>query len=383
MSIRIINGKVYKDGTIKEEDLVFENGRITEAGVKTDGEEIYDACGNYVVPGFIDVHTHGGAGVDVNAADAEGLKKIGRFFAGQGTTSWLCSILTDSKEQTLKTIKEAVKHQKAQKNGHENCADLLGIHLEGPFLAPEYKGAMPEQLLISPDVELLKEYQKAAEGNIRYITVSPEVPGVPEAIRDIISLGMKVAIGHSGADYDTSWHCINEGAVSATHTFNAMKLLHQHYPAIMGAVLESDIYCEAICDGRHLHPGTVRFLLKMKGMDKFIAITDSIMAAGLPDGEYMLGVNEVVVKDGDAKLKYGGSRAGSTLTTGQALKNIISFTGKSLEEVLPLLTANPARMLGVYDRIGSLDPGKDADIVILDKTYSVVDTFVKGRKIQA
>ncbi|MDY4692939.1 MAG: N-acetylglucosamine-6-phosphate deacetylase [Blautia sp.] len=383
MSIRIINGKVYKDGTIKEEDLVFENGRITEAGVKTDGEEIYDACGNYVVPGFIDVHTHGGAGVDVNAADAEGLKKIGRFFAGQGTTSWLCSILTDSKEQTLKTIKEAVKHQKAQKNGHENCADLLGIHLEGPFLAPEYKGAMPEQLLISPDVELLKEYQKAAEGNIRYITVSPEVPGVPEAIRDIISLGMKVAIGHSGADYDTSWHCINEGAVSATHTFNAMKLLHQHYPAIMGAVLESDIYCEAICDGRHLHPGTVRFLLKMKGMDKVIAITDSIMAAGLPDGEYMLGVNEVVVKDGDAKLKYGGSRAGSTLTTGQALKNIISFTGKSLEEVLPLLTANPARMLGVYDRIGSLDPGKDADIVILDKTYSVVDTFVKGRKIQA
>ncbi|MDD7218826.1 MAG: amidohydrolase family protein, partial [Clostridia bacterium] len=188
---------------------------------------------------------------------------------------------------------------------------------------------------------------------------------------------------HSGADYDTSWHCINEGAVSATHTFNAMKLLHQHYPAIMGAVLESDIYCEAICDGRHLHPGTVRFLLKMKGMDKVIAITDSIMAAGLPDGEYMLGVNEVVVKDGDAKLKYGGSRAGSTLTTGQALKNIISFTGKSLEEVLPLLTANPARMLGVYDRIGSLDPGKDADIVILDKTYSVVDTFVKGRKIQA
>lgn len=383
MSIRIINGKVYKDGTIKEEDLVFEDGRITQTGVKTDGEEIYDACGNYVVPGFIDVHTHGGTGVDVNAADAEGLKKIGHFFAGQGTTSWLCSILTDSKEQTLKTIKEAVKHQKAQKNGHENCADLLGIHLEGPFLAPEYKGAMPEHLLISPDVELLKEYQEAAEGNIRYITVSPEVPGVPEAIRDIISLGMKVAIGHSGADYDTSWHCINEGAVSATHTFNAMKLLHQHYPAIMGAVLESDIYCEAICDGRHLHPGTVRFLLKMKGMDKVIAITDSIMAAGLPDGEYMLGVNEVVVKDGDAKLKYGGSRAGSTLTTGQALKNIISFTGKSLEEVLPLLTANPARMLGVYDRIGSLDPGKDADIVILDKTYSVVDTFVKGRKIQA
>ncbi len=290
--------------------------------------------------------------------------------------------MTDTKIQTLKIIKEAVKHQDAQKDGHENCADLLGIHLEGPFLSREYKGAMPEHLLISPDVELLKEYQQSAEGNIRYITVSPEVSGVPEAIGEITKLGMKVAIGHSGADYDTSWHCIRSGAVSATHTFNAMKLLHQHYPAIMGAVLESDVYCEAICDGRHLHPGTVRFLLKMKGMDKVIAITDSIMAAGLPDGEYMLGVNEVVVKEGDAKLKYGDSRAGSTLTTGQALKNLIFFTGKTLEEILPLLTINPAKMLGVDDRIGSLETGKDGDVVILDQTYSVVDTFVKGRKIQ-
>lgn len=383
MSVRIINGKIYKKGTFTEEDLLLENGKIISPESVHTEEVIYDAGGNYVVPGFIDVHTHGGAGIDVNAADRKGFEKIGHFFAKQGTTSWLCSILTDTKEQTLKTIKEAVKHQKAQKNGHENCADLLGIHLEGPFLAPEYKGAMPEYLLISPDVELLKEYQQAAEGTIRYMTVSPEVPGVPEAIGEMTKLGIKAAIGHSGADYDTSWRCIKEGAVSATHTFNAMKLLHQHYPAIMGAVLESEIYCEAICDGRHLHPGTVRFLLKMKGMDKVIAITDSIMAAGLPDGEYMLGVNEVVVKDGDAKLKYGDSRAGSTLTTGQALKNLISFTGKSLEEILPLFTSNPARMLGAVERIGSLETGKDADVVILDPAYSVVDTFVKGRKIQS
>ncbi|MBU5479780.1 N-acetylglucosamine-6-phosphate deacetylase [Blautia sp. MSJ-19] len=381
MNTRIINGKVYRNGVFQQEDILLKDGKISAPeGEKAD--IIYDADGKYVVPGFIDVHTHGGAGVDVNAADQKGFEKIGHFFATQGTTSWLSSILTDTREQTLKTIKEAVNHQKAQKDGHENCADLLGIHLEGPFLAPEYKGAMPEHLLISPDLELLREYQEAAEGNIRYITVSPEVEGVPEAVKGMIDLGMKVAIGHSGADYDTAWKCIHEGAVSATHTFNAMKLLHQHFPAIMGAVLESDIYCEAICDGRHLHPGTVRFLLKMKGLDKVIAITDSIMAAGLPDGEYMLGVNEVVVKDGDAKLKYGDSRAGSTLTTGQALKNLIAFTGRSLEEILPLLTINPARMLGVDDRIGSLDTGRDADVVILDKEYSVVDTFVKGRKIE-
>ena len=367
MSIRIINGKVYKNGTFSEEDLVLKEGKISSAEDEN-ADEVYDAKGKYVVPGFIDVHTHGGAGVDVNAADQQGFEKIGHFFATQGTTSWLSSILTDTKEQTLKTINEAVKHQEAQKNGHENCADLLGIHLEGPFLAPGYKGAMPEHLLISPDLELLKEYQKAADGNIRYITVSPEVKGVPEAIKGMTDLGMKVAIGHSGADYETSWKCINEGAVAATHTFNAMKLLHQHFPAIS--------------DGRHLHPGTVRFLLKMKGLDKVIAITDSIMAAGLPDGEYMLGVNPVIVKDGDAKLKYGDSRAGSTLTTGCALKNLIKFTGRSLEEILPLLTCNPAKMLDVYDRIGSLDTGKDADVVILDEEYSVIDTFVKGRKIE-
>lgn len=198
MSIRIINGKVYKNGTFSEEDLVLKEGKISSAEDEN-ADEVYDAKGKYVVPGFIDVHTHGGAGVDVNAADQQGFEKIGHFFATQGTTSWLSSILTDTKEQTLKTINEAVKHQEAQKNGHENCADLLGIHLEGPFLAPEYKGAMPEHLLISPDLELLKEYQKAADGNIRYITVSPEVKGVPEAIKGMTDLGMKVAIGHSGA----------------------------------------------------------------------------------------------------------------------------------------------------------------------------------------
>ena len=371
MSVRIINGKVYKNGAFSEEEIVLKEGKIVSAQ-DGDAEEVYDAKGNYVVPGFIDVHTHGGAGVDVNAADQQGFE--------QGTTSWLSSILTDTKEQTLKTIKEAVKHQEAQKNGHENCADLLGIHLEGPFLSPEYKGAMPEHLLISPDLDLLKEYQEAAGGNIRYITVSPEVKGVPESIKGMIDLGMKVAIGHSGADYATSWKCIDAGAAAATHTFNAMRLFHQHEPAIMGAVLESDVYCEAICDGRHLHPGSVRFLLKMKGYDRVIAITDSIMAAGLPDGNYKLGVNDVIVEEGDAKLK-DGTRAGSTLTTGQAFRNLMKFTGESPEKILPLLTENPATMLGLQNSIGFIGEGRDADVLIMDREFQIKDTFVKGRRI--
>ena len=380
MSVRIINGKVYKNGTFSEEELVLKEGKIVSAQ-DGDAEEVYDAKGNYVVPGFIDVHTHGGAGVDVNAADQQGFEKIGHFFATQGTTSWLSSILTDTKEQTLKTIKEAVKHQEAQKNGHENCADLLGIHLEGPFLSSEYKGAMPEHLLQKANMPLLKEYQDRAEGNIRYITISPEVEGLIDDIPAMKELGITVAIGHSGADYDTSWKAINNGAECCTHTFNAMKLLHQHFPAIMGAALESDIYCEAICDGRHLHPGTVRLLLKVKGLDKVVAITDSIMAAGLPDGRYKLGVNDVIVEDGDAKLE-NGVRAGSTLTQNVALKNLLAFTGKRLEEILPLLSENPARLIKVYDKKGSIADGKDADIVLLDAENDIADVFVGGNLIE-
>lgn len=376
----IINGKVFLDGSFQEKTIGIESGslHILPKDEKiAEGAKIYDADGKKVVPGFIDIHTHGAVGVDVNAASADELGKIGHFMATQGTTSWLCSVLTDTKEQTLWCIDEFKKHQKKE----YDSANLLGIHLEGPFLSTEYKGAMPEHLLKGADIELLKEYQEAAEGNIRYLTVSPEIEGITDAIPAMKELGIVVAIGHSGADYDTSMKAIENGAASCTHIFNAMKLLHQHFPAIMGAALESDIYCEAICDGRHLHPGVVRLLIKTKGLDRVVAITDSIMAAGLPDGNYKLGVNDVVVVDGDAKLASNGVRAGSTLTTGQALKNIMAFTGRPIEEVLQLLTENPAKLIGVFDKKGSIAEGKDADLVVLDEDNNVADTFVMGRQI--
>lgn len=377
----IVNGEVYIDHRFLKKTIKIEDGKIKILSPDTKIENdavLYDAAGQKVVPGFIDVHTHGAVGVDVNAATAEDYEKICRFAAGNGTTSWLCSILTDTKEQTEWCIEEFKKHQKMEHLG----ANLLGIHLEGPFLSTEYKGAMPEHLLQKPNMPLLREYQEKAEGNIRYITISPEVEGIVNDIPAMKELGITVAIGHSGADYDTSWKAIDNGAECCTHTFNAMKLLHQHFPAIMGAALESDIYCEAICDGRHLHPGTVRLLLKVKGMDRVVAITDSIMAAGLPDGKYKLGVNDVVVEDGDAKLAENGVRAGSTLTQNVALKNLLKFTGKRLEEIIPLLTENPAKLIKVYDRKGSIADGKDADLVLLDAQNDIADVFVGGRKIE-
>ncbi len=375
----IVGGQVYVDRSFQQKTVAMEEGKLRLLPPDTPvSGEVYDAAGKKVVPGFIDIHTHGAVGVDVNGATAADLEKIGTFFAGNGTTAWLASVLTDTEEQTRWCIDQYKEWKREAREG----AELLGIHLEGPFLAPAYKGAMPEHLLRQGDAGLLRSYQEQAEGGIRYLTVSPEVEGTVDMIPAARELGIVTAIGHSGADYDTAMSAIAAGAQAATHTFNAMLLLHQHRPAILGAVLESDVYCEAICDGRHLHPGIVRLLLKVKGLDRVVAITDSIMAAGLPDGKYHLGVNEVVVEDGDAKLASDGTRAGSTLTQDAALKNLLAWTGRPLEDILPLLTENPARLAGVFQRKGSIADGKDADLVVLDGDCRVEAVFLKGRRFQ-
>ena len=374
----IINGQVYVGRRFQRKTISVSAGkiRLMDPDIQVSGDVI-DISGRKVVPGFIDIHTHGAVGVDVNGADVDGLEKIGAFFAKHGTTSWLASILTDTEEQTCHAISQCLAYQRAPYMG----AQLLGIHLEGPFLASQFKGAMPEHLLKKGSLDLLTSYQDKAEGNVRYITVSPEVEGVLEMIPALKELGITVAIGHSGADYDTAMAAIRAGAAACTHTFNAMALLHQHRPAILGAALESDIYCEMICDGLHLHPGIVRLLWKTKGGGRLVAITDSIMAAGLPDGYYHLGVNQVVVENGDAKLVSDGTRAGSTLTQDRALRNILAFTGLPLEDVLPVLTENPAKLIGVYDRKGSIEDGKDADLVVLDDHAQITEVFLRGRRL--
>ena len=367
------NGRVYRDGQFRREDVLAEDGKLSFSSVPPEGCRMVDLKGAMLVPGFLDLHTHGGDNVDVNAATAEDFAQISRFFARNGTTGWLCSILTDTEEQTLWSIGQAREAMAAPIAG----ARLLGIHLEGPFLSPEYKGAMPEHLLKKGDAALFRRYQQAAGGTVRYLTVAPEVEGVVDMIREI-SGEVAVAIGHSGADYETAIRAIDAGARACTHTFNAMGLFHQHRPSIMGAVLERPVYCEAICDGRHLHPGTVRMLLACKGWDRVAAVTDSIQAAGLPDGRYKLGVNDVVVEDGDAKLASNGVRAGSTHTTGQARKKNAALNRQPVERVLAQLTLNPARLIGMEERKGSIAPGKDADLVVLDDQLNVKQTYVSG-----
>ncbi len=374
------NGTLLSEGAMVPLHMAVENGVITALttdGTNPKGLPEVDAAGLQILPGFLDLHTHGAAGVDVNAADVDGLRTIGRFFASQGVSGWLCSILTDTVEQTLWCIEQA---RQVIEGGPYDGAPLLGIHLEGPCLSTEYKGAMPEHLLMhEANYDLFARYQTAANGHIRYVTLSPEIPGVVELVPRLTALGMVCAMGHSGAGYDCAMGCIHAGVRSVTHLGNAMRLFHQHDPAIFGVALESDAYVEAICDGRHLHPGTVRLYCKAKGMHRMLAVTDSIMAAGLPDGQYKLGVNDVIVKDGDAKLP-NGVRAGSTLTMAQALRNLLVFTRRPLEQIAPMLSENQARLMG-WPSKGRLAVGCDADLVLLDGACQVVQTFAAGHSV--
>lgn len=368
------------DGELTPACVTVENGVIAAVTPQAENPGSLpelDGGGNMLLPGFLELHTHGAAGVDVNAADEEGLRKISRFFASQGVCGWLCSILTDTEEQTLKAIAAARKVIEAPGDG----ARLLGIHLEGPCLATAYKGAMPEHLLMhQADAGLFARYQEAAGGHIRYVTLSPEIPGAVEMIPALRELGIVVAMGHSGAGYDTAMAAVQAGVTAATHLGNAERLFHQHDPAIWGVALETDCYVEAICDGLHLHPGSVRLYLKAKGVERVVAITDSIMAAGLPDGYYKLGVNDVVVEKGDAKLVENGTRAGSTLTLIRALKNIVSWTGYPVAKAVRMMSQTPAELMGWENR-GRIAVGMEANLVLVDEEYHVLATFARGEQV--
>ncbi|MDD3999439.1 MAG: N-acetylglucosamine-6-phosphate deacetylase [Bacilli bacterium] len=354
------NALIFENGEFIQKDMLVQAGKIEKIATNLSCNcETFDLTGKKIIPALIDIHTHGANGYDFNLANLSEMRKIIDFYISHGVGSVFPTVMTDEDEVMKRQLNLVYQLSK-------EYPQVKGIHLEGPFLSKEYRGAMPEHLLQEASYEKFLEYYQASGEFIKIITVSPEVPGAIDFIKTASQKGLIVSLGHSGADYATAMKAVAAGAKSFTHTLNAMRQLTQHGANIAGAAFLSDNYIEVICDGKHVQPEVVQFLLKVKGLDRFIGVTDSMMAAGLGDGKFRLGVNNVTVIDGDAKITETGTRAGSTLIADDCLKNFMKFTGLPLTSALKIMTENPAKLLNIYNITGSLEEGKLAEFLIID-----------------
>jgi N-acetylglucosamine-6-phosphate deacetylase len=340
--------------------------------------EILNFPGATLAPAFLDVHIHGAAGHDVMEATPEALNKVSGFLASRGTGSFLATTVTAPIDPTLRALSGLAKRiEDATRNGWQG-AKPLGIHLEGPFLSHAKRGVHPPEYLLAPDIALFNRMIEAAEGHIRLMTLAPELPGAAEFTAQATARGVRVSVGHSNATDAETRTAISAGATSATHTYNAMRPLDHREIGILGTVLTTDtLYAELICDGIHVDPALVKLWWRAKGSQRAILITDAMSAAGMPDGEYMLG--EFAVQVADGKATANGVLAGSILTLDRALQNFIAFTGLPLETALPLLTQNPAAMTGFGDSAGKIRVGGAADLVALDANGALTASIVGGQ----
>jgi N-acetylglucosamine-6-phosphate deacetylase len=383
----VVTAKKLWNGTSLLDDpiLVIEDGRIVsidsrEAGEDPGQSEALDYPGATLAPSFLDVHIHGAAGHDIMEATPEALSAIGKFLASRGTGSFLATTVTAPIDATLRSLSglaTAMNHA-ASLTGPE--ARPVGIHLEGPFLSHAKRGVHPPAHLQTPDIGLFDRLFEAAEGHVRLMTLAPELPGAADLAAHGTARGVRISVGHSNANAAETRGVIAAGAVSATHTFNAMRALDHREPGILGTVLTSDaLFAELICDGIHTAPELVKIWWRCKGPERAILVTDGMSAAGMPDGEYYLGGFAVQVANGRATAN--GVLAGSVLTLDRALTNFLAFTGAGLEQGLRLLTANPAAMTGLGDLAGSITVGQTANLVAVDGAGKLVASIQNGRVV--
>jgi N-acetylglucosamine-6-phosphate deacetylase len=384
----VLTAEKLWDGTRLQNNpvILIEDGRIASISSRTAGElpavsgdQVFDFPGATLAPAFLDVHIHGAAGHDVMEATAEALNTMGRFLASHGTGSYLATTVTAPLDATLRSLSGLAKLLAHPPHSDETVTWPVGIHLEGPFLSHSKRGVHPSDLLLAPSISVFDKLYEAAEGNVRLMTLAPELPGAIELASHATARGVRVSVGHSNATAAETRAAIAAGAVSATHTFNAMRPLDHREPGILGVVLTTDsLFAELICDGIHNTPEMVKIWWRCKGPERAILITDAMSAAGMPDGEYQLGGIKVQVANG--KASFGDVLAGSVLTLDRALCNFLAFTGASVELGLRLLTANPASMIGFGDSAGSLRVGQPANLVAVDRTGQLVASFVNGKK---
>jgi N-acetylglucosamine-6-phosphate deacetylase len=372
---------ITPEESIEKPIVVVEDGFITYIGSRSESEipfgQRLDFEGCTLVPAYFDVHIHGSAGHDVMEATPEAFTKVGHFLARHGVGSYLPTTVTAPWDATLRSLEGMAKFIGSLEYG----ARPLGIHMEGPFLSPHKKGAHTASLLLTPAINLFDQMWQAAEGKIRLMTIAPELPGAEELIAHATGLGVRVSLGHSNADSAPAKAGVQAGAVSATHTYNAMRAFDHRDPGLLGEVLANDdLFAELICDGHHVATDAVRIYWKAKGRDRAILITDAMAAAGMPDGNYKLGELDVRVKDGVCIIGEN-TLAGSTLTLDRGVKNFAEFTHASIDDVARLASRNPARMTGFEKEAGTLEVGRAADITVLSAGNDVVETILRGEAL--
>lgn len=373
----IINGKILFDGKVVENKaLLFDQAikGIVEVNEIPEGIEILDAKGNYVAPGFIDIHIHGYDTKDTMDGTTDAIRTIAQGIAKNGVTSFLPTTMTMSKEEII-TALEATRVVKAE--GSEG-AQVLGVHMEGPYINEAFKGAQNGKYIQEPNaeaIEFVKEYQDI----IKLITVAPEVEGATTFIEEISKeTDIALSMGHTKATYEQAIEGIEAGISHTTHLFNAMTPLHHRNPGVVGAALASPkVSCEMICDTIHVNTGLYPLVMKAKAPDKFVLVTDCMSAGGCKDGQYALGGQPVFVKEGSARLE-DGTLAGSVLRLNDALKNVVAHTEYGVEKAIEFATINPAKTIGVDGFKGTLDTGKDADIILFDQDINIKYTINKG-----
>lgn len=380
----MVHGKAVLENEVAESIYIYmEHGKIKEIGPiealpshLKDVEKIEISEKQHVVPGFIDVHIHGAAGADTMDATIEALETMAKALPAEGTTSFLATTITQKHENIENALRNAASYLK----GHNDSgkSDILGVHLEGPFINAKRAGAQPKEYIIDPDIELFKHWQELAEGSIKLVTVAPELENGTNFVAYLHENDVIASIGHSDAIYEEMEKAVEAGAKQVTHLFNGMRGIHHREPGVAGsALLFKELMVELIADGIHIRPEVMKLVINAKGTEGMILITDAMRAKCLKNGVYDLGGQDVSVSEGKALLA-DGTLAGSILKMNDSIKNILEAADISLSEAVQMASVNPAKQLKVYDTKGSISPGKDADITILSNEYQVEMTFCRG-----